>query len=245
VLQNLKNFSLNGKILKNLHRSLYCFRLRRILHYSCDGIEIEPAAGKNRMIFDEEYIEFKLKDSGAKGKHVIKLNKEEPLSIHSPFYLEGDFDVNIAKQQNNCFVPVMTYYSFSLEMSQYAAVSLSKRKTELNTDCSWAEQGQIFYSGIATYEFDFSIPEHFKHPVLKFGRVASSLSLTINGANLGTKIFPPYEYDLDGFNGKCICKVRVENTLGNMLDGYGTPSGLLSIPELLDTKPSTIQEYVN
>ena len=200
--------------------------------YSFDGVALE--SGRGRLVFDEEYLEFDLNDSGAKGEHVIKLSKDQALSAYSPFYLEGDFDSDVLKVPDGILVPALDYYSFSLKMPQHASVFLKKRRSELDTNRSWAEQGQLFYSGAASYSFEFTIPAEFKQPCLRFGRVACRLGLRVNGLDLGCRIFPPFDFDLKGFSGPCRAELRVENTMGNMLDGYGAPSGLLASPELLD-----------
>jgi hypothetical protein len=205
-----------------------------VASYSFDGVNLD--SGAKRMIFDDEYLEFDMKGSGSAGRHVIKLTKHEPLSVQTPFYLKGDFDVDVVKGSNGIFIPALKYFNFSLEMPQFAEVFLKNRRNELDTGRSWADQGQLFYSGEATYVFEFTIPADFKHPVLKLERVSCRIRVTVNGIEVGCRIFPPYEFDLDGFSGKCRAELNVENTLGNMLEGYGTPSGLMSIPELIDVE---------
>ncbi len=201
--------------------------------FTFDGVTL--ADGQQRMIFDERYLAYDLPNSGITGEHVIAMTGGG-MAWESPCYLEGEFDCQIEQDWKDETVPCFVYYNFKLDLPKFAKVTLHKRRKTLATNRSWARQGHIFYSGSAVYRFEFTIPDDFKHPILQLGRVHCRAELTINGKNLGCRIFPPFEFDLKGISGKCVAELRVENTLGNRLDGYGAPSGLTAIPELIDVE---------
>jgi hypothetical protein len=197
--------------------------------FAFDGVTLTD--GKKRMVFDEAYLAYDFPASGASGEHVIAM-KSDGIPWESPCYLEGDFDCQI--EASGEMVPCFGYYNFKLDMPKFAKVTLGKRRATLRTNRSWARQGQMFYSGSAVYHFELTIPSDFKHPVLRLSRVHCRAELTVNGKDLGCRIFPPYDFDLQGFSGQCVAELRVQNTLGNQLDGYGAPSGLAAVPELID-----------
>lgn len=195
-----------------------------------DGNEL--LSGRRRLIFDDEYLEFPLEGAEAPGEHVLALRCDN-YAWTSPSYLEGDFDCEVIG--SDAQTPGIDYYNFKLSLPTFADITLKRRRQTLVTSRTWAEQGQPFYSGKATYHFELDIPKDFKRPVLRLGKVHCRAELTLNGNNLGSLPFPPYEFDLSGFTGKCSAALTVENTLGNWLDGYGSPSGLAEAPELLST----------
>jgi hypothetical protein len=199
--------------------------------FAFDGMPL--TAGQNCLVFDEAYLVYDLPNSGSCGDHMIVM-KSNGIAWTSPCYLEGEFDCTVEPEGEiiTCFV----YYNFKLDIPKRAKITLKKRRTTLMTHRSWADQGHAFYSGSAVYSFEFTIPQGFRHPVLRLNKVHCSAELTVNGVNLGSRIFPPFDFDLKGFPGTCQAELRIENTLGNRLDGYGAPSGLAAEPELLDVE---------
>ena len=93
-------------------------------------------------------------------------------------------------------------------------------------DKSWCLQGQPFYSGGVTYEFEAELPKG--KSVLDFGVVRDVCEVKVNGKNLGKRIRAPYTYLLDGFCGKVKFEVKVYNLNVNELDNFLIPSGLIS-----------------
>jgi hypothetical protein len=198
------------------------------------------AATPRLLLSDEEYQALALPGSGLAGDHVLELrfaSYEEAtyVSWRNPCHLEGDFDCEVeALDGGGAATSEASYYNFFLTLPAAVRVTLRKRRCRLALDRSWAEQGHPFYSGRANYRLAFRIPDGFRHPVLRFPTAHCQLELTVNGRELGCKAFPPYDFDLAGFRGDCQAELLVENTLGNRLDGYGAPSGLAAVPELLD-----------
>lgn len=194
-----------------------------------DGRPAEP--GTPMSVYDEQYLALDLAGAGGRGDHALRLACEG-YAWTSPCFLEGEFDCEIAARGGD--LRGIAYYNFALTLPESVTVLLRNRRGRLDMSRSWAEQGHPFYSGVATYRFDFDIPPSLRRPVLRCGRVHCHAALTVNGVRVGARAFPPYEFDLQGFSGACEARLTVESTLGNRLDGYGAPAGLAAVPEVMD-----------
>ena len=202
-----------------------------------DGVAIPKFKRIKR--FDEYCFTALLPNSGLPGAHVLevrfdKLQMAPTSSFFEISYLEGDFDCEVNHGQEVEPKASCGYFNFTLDMPRYAQISLSRPRRTLSMKRSWAGQGRPFYSGKADYKLHFEIPAGFSHPVLRFGEVHCQLELKINGRSMGVKAFPPYDFDLVGLTGLVDGEAEVENTPGNVFDAYGAPSGLTSVPELMD-----------
>ena len=109
-----------------------------------------------------------------------------------------------------------------------ATVVLSKRSSTLETDKSWAIQGQPFYSGGVTYRFDVKLQKE-DDIVIDFGKVRDVVELSVNGKVIGKRSRLPYTFDLSSYSGSNIrIEAKVYNSNSNIMDNFLIDSGLIS-----------------
>ena len=214
---------------------------------TCDGRAL--TGGRDIKLQDEPYVEYCV--SGAAGSHRFELSawKIRPANLgkpdsstgndpgmpsdfkyYLPVYLEGEFDVelNVAGAFDH---PVyLSYYILQIYDPQRCDVALKPRRTAL-TAGSWAEQGQPFYSGSATYAFDLS--EIGGRAVLETPQAAVRVEAFVDGVSRGATGFPPYRIDLGDVTGAKKLELRVTNTLANEFEEFLAPSGLVGGAKLL------------
>ena len=104
------------------------------------------------------------------------------------------------------------------------------RRSTLAAD-SWAEQGQLFYSGNATCSF--AIDAIAGHAVLETPAAAVRVEAFVDGVSRGATGFPPYRIDLGDVTGAKKLDIRVTNTLANEFEEVLAPSGLVGGAKLL------------
>lgn len=107
--------------------------------------------------------------------------------------------------------------------------SMSK---ELKTLSSWTEwDGMEHYSGSVTYtkRFELSDDARKSRIELDLGDVHEIARLSVNGQELGVRMWKPYLFKLNSelLQSKNELKVEVTNSLANRYDGLSLPSGLL------------------
>jgi len=90
---------------------------------------------------------------------------------------------------------------------------------------AWEEAGYRGYSGAATYRATVNIPARLarEHLVLDLGEVRFTAEVYVNGKYVGTRLWAPYRFDIDGYvhEGKNEIEVIVSNTIRTALDGAG------------------------
>ena len=116
-----------------------------------DGKELYGVKG---IRFEEDYLLYALGNL-AVGEHCITLEKKAPLKYWDHISLEGDFDVDV--ESVGMGQAIWGEYNFTLHAPESFKVTLSNRRTALSTMESIAIQGQPFYSGGVTYDFDASV----------------------------------------------------------------------------------------
>ncbi|MCU7497326.1 MAG: hypothetical protein HF314_18045 [Ignavibacteria bacterium] len=100
----------------------------------------------------------------------------------------------------------------------------------------WTKQGFPFFSGTATYETEFVVPEDYTNGkfFLEVNPGEDVLEVILND-NAG-KVVPwhPYRLEVTGMlrSGKNTLKLRVTNTLINVLEAVQKKSGIFSEPEI-------------
>ncbi len=191
--------------------------------FACDGVALQ--AFGTGTVFDDAYRIYRLAGAGAAGEHVLRWTKQDaaPQSAFALQYLSGEFDAAIGVAGP----PVASrwQYLYELQIPMYAEVTLSRRRSELHTGRSWAEQGQPFYSGGATYECEFAVPEDNEAWELFLPRVECVAEAEWNGVELGLRFWSPYRWTLPS-GGAGRLRLRVRNTLANQLEAYRADSGL-------------------
>ena len=70
---------------------------------------------------------------------------------------------------------------------------------------------------------------------LDLGRVGDIAQLSVDGTEIGVRMWAPYAFDLDaGLAGRSVTiEVRVTNSMANEYDGVKRPSGLMGPVELI------------
>ena len=96
---------------------------------------------------------------------------------------------------------------------------------------SWTEQGYPFYSGEGSYRQTATLPPH---PVrLDLGPQPGAVTLAMDGTEVGTRVAPPWVFDLTPWAGKTVeLELRVINTPTNLWTTESEPAGFLpgSVP---------------
>lgn len=103
---------------------------------------------------------------------------------------------------------------------------------------SWHELGLAFYSGIGVYRTKFKLDRQLspkEHIFLDLGTVLETAQVFINGTNLLSLPFPPYQVDITAHVqvGQNELVVIVANTNANAFERKERPSGLLGPVRLI------------
>lgn len=194
-------------------------------------LDEEPLiASGQTTIFDDSYAVFRM--DIAPGRHMLGLTLTAPAYCMDKLYLRGNFGVDIqihaGRVSYGTNVYCMQYY-----LPEKATVTLNSRPNVLRTDRSWATQGNPFYSGTVDYRFSIQVTDDYTPHWLVMNGLRDAAEVFIDGNHTGGVIVPPYRVPVTLSPGAHNIVIRVTNTLGNRLDGYLAPSGLLETPYLL------------
>ena len=162
------------------------------------------------------------------GEHTITLHLPKMPNCHDLILLQGDFDVDVVTSDD-----IATYgnaYSMNQYLTDKVEMTLSPRRTTMSAEESWTEQGQPFYSGVVEYCFELDISQEISDGMLVFPEIRDAVKVWLDDNYLGSAIFPPYQLPASAATGKHTVRVQVANTLGNRLDGFKQPSGILQLP---------------
>jgi hypothetical protein len=214
-----------------------------------DGMPL--GEGRAVSLLDEPYAEFAV--SGTAGKHGFELPawRVRPLDLgkpdsstgndpgmpsdfkyYLPVYLEGDFDAALDVEAPFDHQVYVSYYILHIYDPKRCDVTLTPRRASLAAG-SWATQGQPFYSGSVTYEFDVAALSG--NAVLETPSAAVRVEAELDGVPCGSTGFPPFRIGLGDLTGAKTLKIRVTNTLANEYEEYLAPSGLVGGARLLFT----------
>lgn len=184
-----------------------------------DGTLLHPHGVTKVM--DDTYLVYTF--DVAPGKHRIELNLNSPFSTKDAIFLCGDFDAQVQISETVSCLGA----SFYLEsyLPSRAEVTLSAPVSTQKMGLSWTEQGRPFYSGTAQYTLDMDVPEN---ATLVLPQVGNAVKLYVDGEYHCSCIVPPYRFPLPA--GEHRIDLSVGNTLGNMLEGFKAPSGILAQP---------------
>lgn len=198
---------------------------RRIMGIYLDG---HPLSGPEEVkVFDDAYLSYRLEAGMSQGEHVLAIRKSAPLPEKDRILLQGEFGVELQAQEP-FFLLSDRQYSLDRYIPRQAQVKLSKRPYVLNTAQSWSEQGHPFYSGGVTYRMELSFSQNFGSGVLRLPLVRDVCGVRVDGRAVGGRIFAPYVFELGDMGGEHQLEVTVYNTLGNAMEFYRAPSGLLA-----------------
>ena len=217
---------------------------------TCDGQPL--TAGETCFLLADPYVRYSI--PGAAGVHRFELPawRNRPADLgkpdsatgndpgmpsdfkyYLPVYLEGDFDVELDVEGPFDHKVYVSYYILNLYDPKKCDVTLKPRRTALAAG-SWAEQGQPFYSGSATYEFDLSAVTGTA--TLETPGAAVRVEAVVDGVSRGAACFPPYRIELGDVTGARKLELRVTNTLANEFEEFLAPSGLVRGARILLTE---------
>ena len=94
----------------------------------------------------------------------------------------------------------------------------------------WTSQGYHFFAGEGAYTQRIEMPsvESGERILLDLNNVANACRIEIDGRTIGTRLSPPWTFDLTAFSGKRInLSVKVINTPNNLFMDMSLPSGLI------------------
>jgi hypothetical protein len=94
---------------------------------------------------------------------------------------------------------------------------------------SWTKYGYPYLSGTGVYKQIFELPGEYNRLVLRFSRVSDTIDVAVNSKTLGILNWHPLEFDITDVceSRRNELRVRVVNTLDNILRMTSRPSGLL------------------
>ncbi len=198
----------------------YC--MPSITAVTLDGM---PLSSVSVQVFDDEYRAFALPQL-LSGAHVLVIEKTEALTADCLLFLSGAFDVSVDAEHTFCKTARHTY-NLCMWIPERAKITLSARRTALETDRSWSEQGQPFYSGGVTYHVPVSVPQDGRY-LLSLGNVRDTVEVSVGGCELQKCFRQPYDFVLELCAGDNRLDITVYNSYANLLEGYAEIGGLLA-----------------
>lgn len=177
--------------------------------------------GEPVRLFDDEYFRVNLQDGGKAGHHALELYGNS-LESWQNVYLCGDFDAAISTE-NDFYEAYTEFYNLKIYLPEKFKVTLRKRSSQLHPG-NWSSQGAPFYYGQVTYHISL---EHKGGIVrLNLGAVNGTCSLRLNGNEQGSRIWEPFEYDLELEAGINHLEITVNNTMAGLLEYHQCPGGI-------------------
>lgn len=184
----------------------------------------EELVGENCLVYDELYTFYKLPLITV-GEHNIEIKRTAPFNFYDIIFMNGQFDVVIASDKTE-YKTIFREYNLTVFAPENATVVLSKRRTSLKTDASWALQGHPFYSGKVTYSFNAELPEKGNYRLV-LPKVRDVAEVYVDN-KLVKKIYKePYEFVFKHKKGSANIKIEVVNSLANAIEFYLEESGIL------------------
>lgn len=183
-----------------------------------NGVLLEN--GKKDFVFDDVYTSYPLPDNP--GRYYVEVTDE--ISFETPVYLSGDYEVQYGSK-GDFHEQIYLFYNLKVFAPEKETIRLSARKSFLRTG-SWTEQGHGFYSGKVTYAGELVTASAMD--LLELAFEGSLCEVTIDGKYQGAKALSPYIFPLQKFAaGRHTIKITITNTLGNQLEQFRVPSGLI------------------
>ncbi|MBQ2714204.1 MAG: hypothetical protein IJF76_01045, partial [Clostridia bacterium] len=195
--------------------------MEKITKITFNGAVVDK--GEFTRIFDENYSAFALQ--AVAGKNVLSVEKKEVIHFSERIILEGEFDLDLNAEYDE-YKNTISIYNASTFVPKYAKIAINPRRTALSTKCSWALQGQNFYSGLCTYSTTLKIEEDGEYRI-SLNKVSAILELSVDGEKYAKLFHAPYSYELRLQKGEHKLEFAVINTFGNALEGYAEDSGIM------------------
>jgi DNA-binding CsgD family transcriptional regulator len=221
--------------------STICYKLNFFVKGNIDRIalvwELSGIKGKYRIFIDKTEIKKEEIKNIRKydcfnlsydiSKHLKMTKSFYTPSLHTIFVF-----IDIIEPDDGLTEPIRLFGNFLVDnIGDKGMGSVIKEKKEYNNifSGSWTDYGYPFYSGTASYEQTFILNyEKNKRYWLKCHDIKDILEIELNGKILSVLLWPPYESEITKFikNGKNNLKLKVTNSIYNMLEGIPKPSGL-------------------
>lgn len=194
-----------------------------------DGVEKKAVAFEK--VFDDEYAVFDISSANGLGKHALIIEKNGILNEYDRIFIKGEFDVLV-----NIYEKFHKKSAYQYNMFRYipraADVILSTPEKKLSLEKSWAEQGRPFYSGTAVYKMNFKADSDIEKALLNIPKAAHALRVSIDGKDLGARLWAPYAYEISLSKGEHQIEIKSTNTLANAMEFYKASSGIEAVPEI-------------
>ena len=154
------------------------------------------------------------------------IEKTAPIIADCLLFLSGAFDVSL--EAAHAFHKTARHtYNLRMWIPEHVEITLSARRSELETDRSLSEQGQPFYSGGVTYHASVSVSQDGRY-LLSLGDVRDTVEVSVMGGETQKCFRQPYDFVLDLHAGDNALDITVYNSYANLLEGYAEIGGLLS-----------------
>ncbi|GAE31714.1 alpha-L-rhamnosidase [Halalkalibacter hemicellulosilyticusJCM 9152] len=117
-----------------------------------------------------------------------------------------------------------------IELNQEWTVTGEAFERQTTALQSWTEWPQMtYYSGTLTYRTTLHLQEPIEKAVIDCGEVEEIVKLTVNGEEIGVKMWAPYSFEVAGLlrEGENVIELAVTNSKANEMDRLALPSGLI------------------
>ncbi|MBE6957786.1 MAG: hypothetical protein E7447_01355 [Ruminococcaceae bacterium] len=188
------------------------------------SVDKKPLSGAETKVYDDTYLVYDL-PALKPGQHRLVVEKNGVFHDYDRILLEGEFDADI-QAGTQPHKTVLNLYNLKVSIPEKAEIKLSKRRSTLLTNKSWAGQGQIFYSGEVSYTWNILAEDGTYRLILP--RVRDVIALEVDGKTVQTLSRPPYALRFSVAQGIHTLKLRVSNSLGNQMECYAEESGILA-----------------
>lgn len=180
---------------------------------------------KEIKVFADDYVSFDFAAGSTVGSHILTIKTNGELPTFDRIFIDGEFGVDIEIDE-----PYFLYDSYQYSLDKFipktAKVVIGKRTDTLRTDESWCEQGNIFYSGSATYKLSLSLGDEYKNAALVLNEVNDVCEVYVDGKFKDKLMFAPYIAKLGDMSGEHTVEIKVYNSMANAFEMYKEPSGI-------------------
>ncbi|MFA9458085.1 glycosyl hydrolase [Halalkalibacter sp. AB-rgal2] len=155
--------------------------------------------------------------------------KEIPITLHRRESIIVMVDPNDRESVTRAQVPKKEPIRM-IELNQEWTVSGEAFERQTTALRSWTEwTSMTYYSGTLTYRTTFHLQETIEQAVIDCGEVDEIAKLTVNGEEVGVKMWAPYTFVLTGLlrEGENVIELAVTNSKANEMDQVALRSGLI------------------
>lgn len=158
------------------------------------------------------------------GPNEIIIEKNAPLKHYDRFFLSGEFDVAV-DVTNPFYKRNFGIYNLEMYIPEEANITLSTRRTTLDTTKSAALQGHPFYAGGVTYHAEVIIPEDYQNYQLCIKNAFNGVSVSFDNAPETDILYRPYTVACP-HSGKASLSLTTYATFANFMEMYPREFGI-------------------